>query len=756
MLLVVGLAVADARPLVLGGQVRSDALVASILAAGLGGTLLARSHMGLLRAHVIGAAVGAALLLLVAAAAAADGGPPLVLDGEVLRERLQALSGQVEAELGRFLGEAQTPPAISTFMLLGALCWATGQFSAFSVFRHRRAGPAVMASGLLLVLNEALPPLEPAVDRLTTLPTLALFSVLAMLLLVRLQLTAQSRHWLRRHIADTGEVRPLVLRTGTLFVILVVGAAASLTAIARVPAQSIDYGALEAPWEGLRAEIRRWLSLVAVDVTPRATTTFGDRLEVADVWDQGSGVAFEAEVDAGLRGNYWWLSAFADFDGHSWSRHDTTTGEVPALEDVAIPADASGAGPLEVVASVTPRKSALAQGTVLGPSESLRLSRDVRVRSLGDDEGLTEITFVEEVLRGGSYTVASAVHDYEVSSGSLTAWGLRAAGTDYPAWMGRYLRIEAGASGPRTAGLADDLATLAAEQGLESPYDLARLLQDRLRTMAYATSIVGLCGVTENVPECLLRTETGFCQQFASTMVMVLRELQIPARLVNGYLPGTRTADGSYEVPMQALHAWVEVYFPGTGWLRFDPTPGEQLRRYEQQPTRFAEGEPGASPGPQRSVAPGDAVENGSPSAEPSAAPTAGSSTGGGDGQDAWAVLLGAAGLAMLALLAAVSLLLVRLRRLPGADGSLAWRRISGLAARLGHGPQPSQTEYEYAARLSEALPSVREDLYVVAHARVEQRYGRREAPSERRAMLRAAYARIRVALLRLGWKSRR
>jgi hypothetical protein len=107
-----------------------------------------------------------------------------------------------------------------------------------------------------------------------------------------------------------------------------------------------------------------------------------------------------------------------------------------------------------------------------------------------------------------------------------------------------------------------------------------------------------------------------------------------------------------------------------------------------------------------------------------------------------------------LALLAAI--LLARLRRLPDADGSLAYGRIVGLARRLGYGPHPAQTEYEYAASLSDALPAVRAELHVVAHARVEQRYGRRALTSEGKVALRRAYARVRTALLRLRWGARR
>ncbi len=65
------------------------------------------------------------------------------------------------------------------------------------------------------------------------------------------------------------------------------------------------------------------------------------------------------------------------------------------------------------------------------------------------------------------------------------------------------------------------------------------------------------------------------CVQFATAMVVLLRTQGIPARVVAGYGAGEYNAlSGYYTVRMSDAHAWVEVYFPGYGWVPFDPTPG--------------------------------------------------------------------------------------------------------------------------------------------------------------------------------------
>jgi transglutaminase-like putative cysteine protease len=766
MLALVGVALADSRALAMSGGSGGEGLVLLMLLGGLAGYAVARSSLGLLTAQLAGAAIGALVILAVAAMLAVPGGAPgggasYAVDPSSLVSSMQRLAITIERDLRGFLvasgagGPSGAAPANLAFLLLAGLCWTTAQFSSMAVFRHGRAAPAIAASGVLLFLNVALPPSITADLRLPVLPVLAGYSALTMLLVIRLQMAAQADQWARRHVQDPGEARRISRRAGVLFVVVVVAATTSLTVVARAPTQDLDQA--WAPLGDLGADLSRWLALVAVDLPPSTAGITSDRLEVNDTWQPGEGVAFEAVVEGGLRGNYWWLSAFADFDGRTWTRDDASEESVPAGQPIDMPLDASAAGPHGVATAVTPHGSSVAVRTLLAPAEPVLVDREVRVRSLGDREGLAEVVFREAIGADETYNVTSASHDYRPAAGTLTAGALRAAGTAYPPWMGRYLRVDAGASGPRTRALGEGILERAERDGRSDPYSLALLLQDHLRELGYRTSVEGLCQAGENVPECLLRTEVGFCQHYASTMAMVLRELAIPARFVNGYLPGSRAEDGTYIVPRAALHAWVEVYFPGTGWVRFDPTPGGQLGRFQQQATAFEEGEvtPSAEPG---ATGPPDPVAA-SPSPQATLvplgddAPAAGPS--GGQGVELSGALSIAAGVAMVAFVMLAVLFLAWLRWLPGADSGLAYGRIVSLASRLGHGPHPSQTELEYAASLGELLPAVRGDLAVVARARVEMRYGHRDVAAGDRSTLRRAYARIRTALLRLWLRFR-
>ncbi len=72
----------------------------------------------------------------------------------------------------------------------------------------------------------------------------------------------------------------------------------------------------------------------------------------------------------------------------------------------------------------------------------------------------------------------------------------------------------------------------------------------------------------------LLIRKTGYCEHYATAMVMLLRTVGVPARLVTGFLATEWNAFGNYyTVRQRDAHAWVEVYFPQSGWITMDPTP---------------------------------------------------------------------------------------------------------------------------------------------------------------------------------------
>jgi hypothetical protein len=108
-----------------------------------------------------------------------------------------------------------------------------------------------------------------------------------------------------------------------------------------------------------------------------------------------------------------------------------------------------------------------------------------------------------------------------------------------------------------------------------TPYDRASALSDYLRGIKYDPFPPPQPPGSETVDNFLFVDKRGVCEQFATAHVVLLRALGIPARLVAGYAAGEHNPlSGYYAVRASDAHAWSEVYFPGYGWVPFDPTPG--------------------------------------------------------------------------------------------------------------------------------------------------------------------------------------
>jgi hypothetical protein len=229
-------------------------------------------------------------------------------------------------------------------------------------------------------------------------------------------------------------------------------------------------------------------------------------------------------------------------------------------------------------------------------------------------------------------------------------------------------------------------------------------------------------------------------------MADILRDRGVPTRIAQGFLPGSLEKITHTEtILFSNAHAWVEVYFPGYGWLPFDPTGS--LSQLAALPT----GDPAASP-PVRSSA---------------SAPRA--SRREFEGADPGVNRPGQGGFGSASSLGPLVVVLALLLLIVGAVAFVVWQRgprggttaddaygtVTRIASRFGFGPRPNQTVYEYAGVLSDVLPIVRPELETVARAKVESVYAREILGDERIQSLKAAQRRLRVSLLRLAFRRR-
>ena len=135
----------------------------------------------------------------------------------------------------------------------------------------------------------------------------------------------------------------------------------------------------------------------------------------------------------------------------------------------------------------------------------------------------------------------------------------------------RYVALPSG-SNPRTVALAAQMKADQALAGAATPAFVNAALE-RLRTGGYSYTLEpGLYG-NETADEFWFDRKAGFCEHIASAFVVLMRALDIPARIVTGYQGGELNGVDGYWVLRQAdAHAWAEVWEAGKGWTRVDPT----------------------------------------------------------------------------------------------------------------------------------------------------------------------------------------
>lgn len=287
--------------------------------------------------------------------------------------------------------------------------------------------------------------------------------------------------------------------------------------------------------------------------------------------------------------------------------------------------------------------------------------------------------------------------------------------------------VTAGGTLTETGDLADEVTTLTAQvtAGATTAFDKAEALRrwftDPANGFTYSLNVPP--GDSGDTLVDFLNNRTGFCEQYASAMAIMLRAAEVPARVAVGFTQGVQDPDGSYTISSNDAHAWVEVLFDKAGWVRFDPTPLGGGQGGEQG---FVDGAPTTETAPSTSAAAtsGGAPSGGlNPDGEDIAGATAGSTAAaplGADQPRVSTTLWWLLAIALLLAAAAAGPTVVRKRRRmrrrslaeaggPAAAGAV-WSEVEDLAVDHGIGLNPAESARALANRLARATHLPDED----------------------------------------------
>jgi transglutaminase-like putative cysteine protease len=305
-------------------------------------------------------------------------------------------------------------------------------------------------------------------------------------------------------------------------------------------------------------------------------TGFSDRVQLGRIGEiqQSSSVVMHIQIDGDSHGLYdlkWRGVTLNLFDGRSWSNphEQRVIVRAPGGPFVLQP------GQSAEVATATRSSHIVHYRVLMEPVASsvfflapipLTLDGNYRFVTIDGGSAVFEPDLEHPI---GTYQATSNV-------AQPSPIELRAASLDFPPGvLLNYLQLPR--LDPRIPQLASQVT--AAEV---NNYDKAAAIERYLRTNFGYTLQLPPVSQRDPLAGFLFQRKQGHCEYFASAMAVMLRTLHIPSRVVNGFRTGEfNDLTSQYVVRASNAHSWVEVYFPGFGWISFDPTPSVAVPTYD-------------------------------------------------------------------------------------------------------------------------------------------------------------------------------
>jgi transglutaminase-like putative cysteine protease len=668
------------------------------------------------------ATIGGALGGLITVAEILPDAPP----DAGLGERIGDIESQVASWVQVIATGGQATNNLLFLLLLCVISWIIGYYSAWAVFRERSAWWAVTVSATALTLV------------LATFPDLYGYMVIqlvaAMLLVGRVNLEARQLRWNAAGFRQPGGLGGRAFWASMALALVLVVLTWVGPSLLGSPAFTEGLGRADRPWEAAQTEFNRLFGgLQAQDQASlsgfsRALTLHGS-FHLADT---------PVLKVAASQPAYWRAMVFDQYTSHGWLSTDPVDQRrIPAGSDLLRPADAKRTDLTQQVTVLTPRGNYL-----VGASQPVIFSQSVVAQAYPDAPSraidLVSAQSTSPIANGTQYSVVSQVS-------TATAADLRAAGRSYPAEVQRrYVPLPVVPD--RVRQLALRLTTPYA-----NPYDKAVAVETYLRSLPYSLDIPAPPPDRDGVDFFLFDVGSGYCDYFASAMAVMLRSVGVPARVVSGYATGEPQGDGTFLIKDSDSHTWTEVYFPGYGWIPFEPSgswphfdrgdanesPSTPTPQAAQPTPRVAQSQSQATPTPSPTPTPPDDL----------ASQTQPDTQQPPDLRPFLPFLIALAVLALLALLAWY-LWEKDLRGLPPTV--VAYAKMTRLAGLLGFGIQPGDTPDTYGQALTAALPEAGPNPARIADGYAKYRFGHRTAePDDRPIQL---WRFVRNALLwRIG-----
>jgi transglutaminase-like putative cysteine protease len=488
------------------------------------------------------------------------------------------ISRQMEWLNIAFAGEGVSRDAFIFVVQTAAIFWLLGYFGAWHTFRKPRVWRAILPIGIVLFSVVYYGPPGFGLH-------MAIFVLLALLFITATHLAEREEEWREAAVRYESEMRfSFFQATAVVGVVLLLSAWAlpTLSASAAVN-EALTTSGVNDQWRVFQSNWNRLFSGLRAYGNP-AGDSFRDSLLLGGPRTVGNNLVMDVYVSEQLPFAYWHETVLDSYRGDFWSRASTPPPVMRHPDDgVFNPVQArSLEEAVQLIVNYRANASIIYGMPAIVASNQETL---VRYQPTGDNQEIAVGVQSRYLLRpGDSYRVLSR---YSVAD----AADLRRASDDYPDWLAaRYLQLPDNIT-PETVALAERLT-----RPHDNAYDKALAVRDYLRqNIAYNDQINAPPPGVEPVDYFLFESQEGYCNYFASAMAVMLRSQGIAARLAVGFASGEYNEEyGFYRVRDSDAHVWVEVYFPGYGWIQFEPTAS--LPVFERPDRGGGDGRDGLSP----------------------------------------------------------------------------------------------------------------------------------------------------------------
>ena len=480
--------------------------------------------------------------------------------------RLAMLAGEVVAWLGSWVGQGGTPgPAVSLFWM-ALLLWAGAAFAGWRVARGRHPLLAFLPLGGALTLSAYLGG--------AGTEYLLLFMVWVVLMTPPMTLRREEREWDSRQVSYSEEFHFDVWVTALAAAAIFLAAAVTFPNVrvwtvvdwfwrqAQGPQQAAG-AVLERAFPGARPAIggRPWGGGVGAVLPREHLLGSGPDLERTVVMQVATDDPPPAsgefpDEDARPRQTFYWRGAvYSEYVGGGWRQGPTEAvlQQQPPYASLG-PPERPGRRPLRQEFTLLVPHG----GTLYAAGDPHSVDRAVTARRRRESGDLVALEG-----RADNYHVLSLVPQ-------VTAQELTEATATYPPQIEEVYLALPGGLPQRVVDLAKEATAEA-----DTPYTRALALEAYLRSFPYDLEVAKPPEGRDVVDYFLFELQRGYCDYFASAMVVMARSVGIPARLAVGYAMGSYDfQQGAYVVTEKDAHAWPELYFPDYGWIPFEPTSG--------------------------------------------------------------------------------------------------------------------------------------------------------------------------------------